>query len=245
MLARIEAEAAEDEGDDSEDYSDIDEDEDASGEQQAGKTSRAEEKQWRKIGHGARLKLMEKLKAKDAQKAGRQQRDDADGQEDDDDDTIEALSRGSGDANADDFDEDGEDGDDGGLSELRSRFTEYSMTSSILPRSEHQQRQDDHFEQLYAEVWKGRRVLERTCGGCAGLAKAPFLPRLPRYSVLQYDEDQIGALDDALDEDDLVGDHDIAEFKVNLRDLPGEIWATLVSDSSMPVIFLTLSFFRT
>lgn len=35
--------------------------------------------------------------------------------------------------------------------ETRSRFTEYSMTSSILPRSEKLQLHDDRFEQFYAQ----------------------------------------------------------------------------------------------
>lgn len=34
----------------------------------------------------------------------------------------------------------------------RSRFTEYSMTSSILPRSEALQHRDAHFEKLYEQV---------------------------------------------------------------------------------------------
>lgn len=61
--------------------------------------------------------------------------------------------------------------------DLKSRFTEYSMTSSILPRSEALQVHDSRFEKLYE----------------------------------QYDDDQIGALEDG--EDDIGGVADLTLYQ--------------------------------
>ena len=70
--------------------------------------------------------------------------------------------------------------------EVKSRFTEYSMSSSILPRSELQQVHDSHFEKLYE----------------------------------QYDDDQIGALDE--EEDEIGGLQVLCAFFYKQRKRAGE-----------------------
>lgn len=128
-----------------------------------------EEDHWRNIGHGGLLRgwrpPMDGVGSAD---------EDGD-EDDDDDDTVAAASEGGPRSVGDGTDDEDDEDDDAG-SAATSRFTEYSMTSSILTRTDIQQRQDEHFEELFAQVWDrvaGRnnlaffRSASSSCAVCA------------------------------------------------------------------------------
>lgn len=102
----------------------------------------SEEEQWRSIGHGGWRATAAAAAATGAKATG------PGGTEENDDDSTVAADSDVGSHN--DADVDADHADD--ISAAPSRFTEYSMTSSILTRSETQARQDDHFEEMYAQV---------------------------------------------------------------------------------------------
>lgn len=72
--------------------------------------------------------------------------------------------------------------------ETKSRFTEYSLTSSVMRRNEQLTLLDDRFEKVTA--------------GCSSTAAPPSLPAsstapLSSQFYEQFDDDEIGALDNA------------------------------------------------
>ena len=152
------------------------EDDDANGEM-------TEEDHWRSIGHGGPLRGWRPPMGDAAS---------GDDDEDDDDDTVAAASDGAPDraVGAGRSDDDFSDGFDGADSAATSRFTEYSMTSSILTRTDIQQRQDDHFEEMFAQV-RGKRGVQRpgctrTCG-CTSASRRNVLGRVqPAPAVARW-----------------------------------------------------------
>lgn len=85
-----------------------------------------------------------------AGKSKKKPADDDDEEEDEDGDDVSST----GHAGHDDDDEDDEDEYEDGeyeIEETKSRFTEYSMSSSVVPRSKGLQLHDSRFEQFYAQ----------------------------------------------------------------------------------------------
>ena len=103
---------------------DYDEDEDSDAGSAATLTLADEEDRWRAIGHGS-------VSGPAGLSAARQG---------DDNSSMGSMGHGSDDRDIEE------------VSVAQSRFTEYSMTSSILPRSEHQVIHNEHFEAMYAAV---------------------------------------------------------------------------------------------